>query len=186
MAPCAHWVQVPPLGGHSPAGIKFVQINRRCSFLLAGSPGQVQSWQASRGWISVPFAPRWSLLCSEKPIQPYMAALFASSPRVRQDSCTDLTFLYSVLPATYSGLWERGWAPGPPRASLFGKRGFCCLWVPLGAQTLKGSSLSNLGAPPGRGSCPLATPLPFDLVYTDYHGLQHMKRYMGLSFRKYR
>ncbi|XP_027706062.1 alpha-1,6-mannosylglycoprotein 6-beta-N-acetylglucosaminyltransferase B isoform X1 [Vombatus ursinus] len=45
---------------------------------------------------------------------------------------------------------------------------------------------SNLGVPPGRGSCPLTVPLPFDLIYTDYHGLQQMKQYMGLSFKKYR
>lgn len=64
--------------------------------------------------------------------------------------------------------------------------GLCGLGGPLGAQTLKGSSLSNLGVPPGRGNCPLAVPLPFDLIYTDYHGLQQMKQHMGLSFRKYR
>ncbi|EPY86787.1 alpha-1,6-mannosylglycoprotein 6-beta-N-acetylglucosaminyltransferase B isoform 1 [Camelus ferus] len=46
--------------------------------------------------------------------------------------------------------------------------------------------LHNLGVPPGRGSCPLTVPLPFDLVYTDYHGLQQMKQHMGLSFKKYR
>uniref|UniRef100_I3N8L0 alpha-1,6-mannosyl-glycoprotein 6-beta-N-acetylglucosaminyltransferase n=1 Tax=Ictidomys tridecemlineatus TaxID=43179 RepID=I3N8L0_ICTTR len=45
---------------------------------------------------------------------------------------------------------------------------------------------SNLGVPPGRGNCPLTMPLPFDLIYTDYHGLQQMKQHMGLSFRKYR
>ncbi|XP_012588458.1 PREDICTED: alpha-1,6-mannosylglycoprotein 6-beta-N-acetylglucosaminyltransferase B [Condylura cristata] len=45
---------------------------------------------------------------------------------------------------------------------------------------------SNLGVPPGRGSCPLTVPLAFDLVYTDYHGLQQMRQHMGLSFRKYR
>ncbi|XP_055971388.1 alpha-1,6-mannosylglycoprotein 6-beta-N-acetylglucosaminyltransferase B isoform X2 [Sorex fumeus] len=45
---------------------------------------------------------------------------------------------------------------------------------------------SNLGVPPGRGSCPLTAPLPFDLIYTDYHGLQQMRQHMGLSFRKYR
>ncbi|XP_013914724.1 PREDICTED: alpha-1,6-mannosylglycoprotein 6-beta-N-acetylglucosaminyltransferase B isoform X3 [Thamnophis sirtalis] len=45
---------------------------------------------------------------------------------------------------------------------------------------------SNLGVPPGRGNCPLMVPLPFDLIYTDYHGLQQMKQHMGLSFKKYR
>lgn len=65
-------------------------------------------------------------------------------------------------------------------ARLFGNVGF------LGAQTLTGSSLSNLGVPPGRGNCPLTVPLPFDLIYTDYHGLQQMKQHMGLSFKKYR
>ncbi|XP_014387220.1 PREDICTED: alpha-1,6-mannosylglycoprotein 6-beta-N-acetylglucosaminyltransferase B [Myotis brandtii] len=45
---------------------------------------------------------------------------------------------------------------------------------------------SNLGVPPGRGNCPLTVPLPFDLIYTDYHGLQQMRQHMGLSFRKYR
>ncbi|TRZ03349.1 hypothetical protein DNTS_033212, partial [Danionella cerebrum] len=41
-----------------------------------------------------------------------------------------------------------------------------------------------LGVPPGRGSCPLIGPLPFDLIYTDYHGLQQMKQHMGISFRQ--
>ncbi|KAJ6660416.1 hypothetical protein lerEdw1_017840 [Lerista edwardsae] len=45
---------------------------------------------------------------------------------------------------------------------------------------------SNLSVPPGRGNCPLTVPLPFDLIYTDYHGLQQMKQHMGLSFKKYR
>uniref|UniRef100_A0A672F3Y6 alpha-1,6-mannosyl-glycoprotein 6-beta-N-acetylglucosaminyltransferase n=1 Tax=Salarias fasciatus TaxID=181472 RepID=A0A672F3Y6_SALFA len=43
-----------------------------------------------------------------------------------------------------------------------------------------------LGVPPGRGSCPLTGPLPFDLIYTDYHGLQQMKHHMGLSLRKHK
>uniref|UniRef100_A0A3Q2PML1 alpha-1,6-mannosyl-glycoprotein 6-beta-N-acetylglucosaminyltransferase n=1 Tax=Fundulus heteroclitus TaxID=8078 RepID=A0A3Q2PML1_FUNHE len=43
-----------------------------------------------------------------------------------------------------------------------------------------------LGVPPGRGSCPLTGPLPFDLMYTDYHGLQQMKQHMGLSLRKHK
>ncbi|XP_040186052.1 alpha-1,6-mannosylglycoprotein 6-beta-N-acetylglucosaminyltransferase B isoform X2 [Rana temporaria] len=47
-------------------------------------------------------------------------------------------------------------------------------------------SLSFLGVPPGRGNCPLTEPLNFDLIYTDYHGMQQMKQHMGLSFRKYR
>ncbi|XP_056406447.1 alpha-1,6-mannosylglycoprotein 6-beta-N-acetylglucosaminyltransferase B isoform X2 [Hyla sarda] len=45
---------------------------------------------------------------------------------------------------------------------------------------------SYLGVPPGRGNCPLTEPLNFDLIYTDYHGMQQMKQHMGLSFRKYR
>ncbi|KAM8824717.1 alpha-1,6-mannosylglycoprotein 6-beta-N-acetylglucosaminyltransferase B [Synchiropus picturatus] len=43
-----------------------------------------------------------------------------------------------------------------------------------------------LGVPPGRGSCPLTGPLPFDLIYTDYHGLQQMKQHMGLSMKKHK
>uniref|UniRef100_A0A3Q2CFP4 alpha-1,6-mannosyl-glycoprotein 6-beta-N-acetylglucosaminyltransferase n=1 Tax=Cyprinodon variegatus TaxID=28743 RepID=A0A3Q2CFP4_CYPVA len=43
-----------------------------------------------------------------------------------------------------------------------------------------------LGVPPGRGSCPLTGPLPFDLIYTDYHGLQQMKQHMGLSLKKHK
>ncbi|KAK1885870.1 Alpha-16-mannosylglycoprotein 6-beta-N-acetylglucosaminyltransferase B [Dissostichus eleginoides] len=43
-----------------------------------------------------------------------------------------------------------------------------------------------LGVPPGRGSCPLTGPLPFDLIYTDYHGMQQMKQHMGLSLRKHK
>ncbi|XP_063067782.1 alpha-1,6-mannosylglycoprotein 6-beta-N-acetylglucosaminyltransferase B-like [Engraulis encrasicolus] len=42
-----------------------------------------------------------------------------------------------------------------------------------------------LGVPPGRGSCPLTGAFPFDLVYTDYHGLQQIKKLMGLSLKKY-
>ncbi|XP_072414567.1 alpha-1,6-mannosylglycoprotein 6-beta-N-acetylglucosaminyltransferase B-like isoform X1 [Chiloscyllium punctatum] len=45
---------------------------------------------------------------------------------------------------------------------------------------------SFLGVPPGRGSCPLTAPLSFDIIYTDYHGLQQMKQNMGLSFKKYK
>ncbi|KAM6957026.1 alpha-1,6-mannosylglycoprotein 6-beta-N-acetylglucosaminyltransferase B [Aplochiton taeniatus] len=43
-----------------------------------------------------------------------------------------------------------------------------------------------LGVPPGRGSCPLTAPLPFDLIYTDYHGMQQMKTHMGLSLKKHK
>ncbi|XP_058261529.1 alpha-1,6-mannosylglycoprotein 6-beta-N-acetylglucosaminyltransferase B [Hemibagrus wyckioides] len=43
-----------------------------------------------------------------------------------------------------------------------------------------------LGVPPGRGSCPLRGPFPFDLIYTDYHGLQQMKQHLGLSLRKHK
>uniref|UniRef100_A0A8C6SXE9 alpha-1,6-mannosyl-glycoprotein 6-beta-N-acetylglucosaminyltransferase n=1 Tax=Neogobius melanostomus TaxID=47308 RepID=A0A8C6SXE9_9GOBI len=43
-----------------------------------------------------------------------------------------------------------------------------------------------LGVPPGRGSCPLTGPLPFDLIYTDYHGLQQMKQHMGLSLKRHK
>ncbi|CAG5947748.1 unnamed protein product [Menidia menidia] len=45
---------------------------------------------------------------------------------------------------------------------------------------------SFLGVPPGRGSCPLTGPLPFDLIYTDYHGLQQMKQHLGLSLKKHK
>ncbi|MBZ3873147.1 Alpha-1,6-mannosylglycoprotein 6-beta-N-acetylglucosaminyltransferase B, partial [Sciurus carolinensis] len=37
----------------------------------------------------------------------------------------------------------------------------------------------NLGVPPGRGNCPLTMPLPFDLIYTDYHGLVKEK-FLGI------
>ncbi|XP_061839933.1 alpha-1,6-mannosylglycoprotein 6-beta-N-acetylglucosaminyltransferase B-like [Nerophis lumbriciformis] len=43
-----------------------------------------------------------------------------------------------------------------------------------------------LGVPPGRGSCPITAPLPFDLIYTDYHGLRQMKQHMGLSLKKHK
>uniref|UniRef100_A0A8C1N7Q9 alpha-1,6-mannosyl-glycoprotein 6-beta-N-acetylglucosaminyltransferase n=1 Tax=Cyprinus carpio TaxID=7962 RepID=A0A8C1N7Q9_CYPCA len=56
------------------------------------------------------------------------------------------------------------------------------LKISLSVKELQGS----LGVPPGRGSCPLIGPLPFDLIYTDYHGLQQMKQHMGLSFRQHR
>ncbi|KAG7492073.1 hypothetical protein MATL_G00010530 [Megalops atlanticus] len=45
--------------------------------------------------------------------------------------------------------------------------------------------LSLIGAAPGRGSCPIQRPLPFDLLYTDYHGLAHLQGVMGLSFQHY-
>lgn len=75
--------------------------------------------------------------------------------------------------------------PGPPDTGGL-RRWAPAAAGPLGAQTPRGSSLSNLGVPPGRGNCPLTVPLPFDLIYTDYHGLQQMKQHMGLSFKKYR
>ncbi|MGH0148217.1 UNVERIFIED_CONTAM: hypothetical protein FKN15_021585 [Acipenser sinensis] len=43
-----------------------------------------------------------------------------------------------------------------------------------------------IGAPPGKGSCPIQVPLPFDLLYTDYHGLAQLQACMGLSFNQYR
>uniref|UniRef100_A0A3B1IX10 alpha-1,6-mannosyl-glycoprotein 6-beta-N-acetylglucosaminyltransferase n=1 Tax=Astyanax mexicanus TaxID=7994 RepID=A0A3B1IX10_ASTMX len=56
-----------------------------------------------------------------------------------------------------------------------------------GALRIKNSRrMLFLGVPPGRGSCPLRGPLPFDLIYTDYHGLQQMKQHMGLSLRKHK
>ncbi|XP_042364188.1 alpha-1,6-mannosylglycoprotein 6-beta-N-acetylglucosaminyltransferase B-like [Plectropomus leopardus] len=45
---------------------------------------------------------------------------------------------------------------------------------------------SLVGAAPGRGSCPIQKPLTFDLIYTDYHGLAHLKGAMGLAFLHYR
>nr|XP_055039811.1 alpha-1,6-mannosylglycoprotein 6-beta-N-acetylglucosaminyltransferase B isoform X3 [Misgurnus anguillicaudatus] len=56
------------------------------------------------------------------------------------------------------------------------------LKISLSVKELQGA----LGVPPGRGSCPLIGPLPFDLIYTDYHGLQQMKQHMGLSFKQHR
>ncbi|KAG7282781.1 hypothetical protein CRUP_029989 [Coryphaenoides rupestris] len=44
---------------------------------------------------------------------------------------------------------------------------------------------SLIGAAPGRGSCPIQRPLPFDLIYTDYHGLAHLQGAMGLAFQHY-
>ncbi|KAJ0058404.1 hypothetical protein NL108_013884, partial [Boleophthalmus pectinirostris] len=44
----------------------------------------------------------------------------------------------------------------------------------------------SLGAPPGRGSCPVSGPLPFDLIYTDYHGLRQMKKHMSLTLKKHK
>lgn len=58
-------------------------------------------------------------------------------------------------------------------------------WVTLTISHLW-PSYRFLGVPPGRGSCPLTGSLPFDLIYTDYHGLQQMKQHMGLSLRKYK
>ncbi|OXB81152.1 UNVERIFIED_CONTAM: hypothetical protein H355_005082 [Colinus virginianus] len=84
-----------------------------------------------------------------------------------------------------------------PRVLKGGPLGEMVQWADiLAALFLLGHSLkvtislkelqSNLGVPPGRGNCPLTNPLPFDLIYTDYHGLQQMKQHMGLSFKKYR
>ncbi|XP_068162098.1 alpha-1,6-mannosylglycoprotein 6-beta-N-acetylglucosaminyltransferase B-like [Antennarius striatus] len=69
-------------------------------------------------------------------------------------------------------------------------------WADLGAcLTILGHNLtfsysqhrlhSLIGAAPGRGSCPIQRPLTFDLIYTDYHGLAHLKRSMGLAFLHY-
>uniref|UniRef100_A0A3P9Q208 alpha-1,6-mannosyl-glycoprotein 6-beta-N-acetylglucosaminyltransferase n=1 Tax=Poecilia reticulata TaxID=8081 RepID=A0A3P9Q208_POERE len=44
---------------------------------------------------------------------------------------------------------------------------------------------SHLCAAPGQGSCPIQRPLTFDLIYTDYHGLAHLHRAMGLAFQHY-
>ncbi|XP_059892565.1 alpha-1,6-mannosylglycoprotein 6-beta-N-acetylglucosaminyltransferase B-like [Gadus macrocephalus] len=44
---------------------------------------------------------------------------------------------------------------------------------------------SLIGAAPGGGSCPIQRPLPFDLIYTDYHGLAHLQGAMGLTFQHY-
>ncbi|XP_023862521.1 alpha-1,6-mannosylglycoprotein 6-beta-N-acetylglucosaminyltransferase B-like [Salvelinus sp. IW2-2015] len=44
---------------------------------------------------------------------------------------------------------------------------------------------SVIGAAPGKGSCPIQMPLPFDLIYTDYHGLAHLQGAMGLAFQHY-
>ncbi|KAM7370909.1 hypothetical protein PAMP_010419 [Pampus punctatissimus] len=44
---------------------------------------------------------------------------------------------------------------------------------------------SLIGAAPGRGSCPIQSPLTFDIVYTDYHGLAHLQGAMGLAFLHY-
>uniref|UniRef100_A0A8C3SQT4 alpha-1,6-mannosyl-glycoprotein 6-beta-N-acetylglucosaminyltransferase n=1 Tax=Chelydra serpentina TaxID=8475 RepID=A0A8C3SQT4_CHESE len=84
-----------------------------------------------------------------------------------------------------------------PRVLKGGPLGEMVQWADiLAALFLLGHSLkvtvslkelqNNLGVPPGRGNCPLTVPLPFDLIYTDYHGLQQMKQHMGLSFKKYR
>ncbi|KAK7919715.1 hypothetical protein WMY93_010999 [Mugilogobius chulae] len=42
-----------------------------------------------------------------------------------------------------------------------------------------------IDAAPGRGSCPIQSPLTFDLIYTDYHGLAHLQGAMGIAFRHY-
>ncbi|XP_023674901.1 alpha-1,6-mannosylglycoprotein 6-beta-N-acetylglucosaminyltransferase B-like [Paramormyrops kingsleyae] len=49
----------------------------------------------------------------------------------------------------------------------------------------QGHLLSLIGAAPGRGSCPIQSPIPFDLIYTDYHGLAQLRGVMGLSFQHY-
>lgn len=64
---------------------------------------------------------------------------------------------------------------------------FKCLFLPLSLRFNGVCPVCRfLGVPPGRGSCPLTGPLPFDLIYTDYHGLQQMKQHMGLSLRKHK
>uniref|UniRef100_H3AJR5 alpha-1,6-mannosyl-glycoprotein 6-beta-N-acetylglucosaminyltransferase n=1 Tax=Latimeria chalumnae TaxID=7897 RepID=H3AJR5_LATCH len=45
---------------------------------------------------------------------------------------------------------------------------------------------SLIGAPPGKGSCPLRAPLPYDLVYTDYHGLAQLHGLTRVSFEEYK
>uniref|UniRef100_A0A3Q2SQ55 alpha-1,6-mannosyl-glycoprotein 6-beta-N-acetylglucosaminyltransferase n=1 Tax=Fundulus heteroclitus TaxID=8078 RepID=A0A3Q2SQ55_FUNHE len=64
-------------------------------------------------------------------------------------------------------------------------------WADLSAcLTVLGHNLSFstshlIGAAPGQGSCPIQRPLTFDLIYTDYHGLAHLHRAMGLAFQHY-
>ncbi|CAB1443961.1 unnamed protein product [Pleuronectes platessa] len=60
-----------------------------------------------------------------------------------------------------------------------------CLTILGHNVTLSMSSANSTGAAPGRGSCPIQRPLPFDLVYTDYHGLAHLQGAMGLAFQHY-
>ncbi|CAB1312272.1 unnamed protein product [Coregonus sp. 'balchen'] len=59
----------------------------------------------------------------------------------------------------------------------------------FGAMVDRGGPLGELvhviGAAPGKGSCPIQRPLPFDLIYTDYHGLAHLQGAMGLAFQHY-
>ncbi|XP_043945186.1 alpha-1,6-mannosylglycoprotein 6-beta-N-acetylglucosaminyltransferase B-like isoform X2 [Protopterus annectens] len=43
-----------------------------------------------------------------------------------------------------------------------------------------------IGSPPGKGSCPIQGPFPFDIVYTDYHGLAQLQSIMGPSFKEYK
>lgn len=69
-------------------------------------------------------------------------------------------------------------------------------WADLGASlTILGHNVTLttsqrlvhglIGAAPGRGSCPIQRPLPFDLIYTDFHGLAHLQRAMGLALQHY-
>eukprot|EP00062_Callorhinchus_milii_P009010 gi/632952721/ref/XP_007892005.1/ PREDICTED: LOW QUALITY PROTEIN: alpha-1,6-mannosylglycoprotein 6-beta-N-acetylglucosaminyltransferase B-like [Callorhinchus milii] len=45
---------------------------------------------------------------------------------------------------------------------------------------------SLIGASPGKGNYPVLVPLPFDLVYTDYHSLGHLHGNMGLFYGEYK
>lgn len=143
------------------------------------------AWQARPCWISV-LLPLIGVSCAVKNLHNWTWPPHSLPFPVCQRSCANPTFLYSA-PSPMFILGYKDWGGSRcPRRRAGWEGGFLSPWVPLGAQTLKGSSLSNLGVPPGRGNCPLTMPLPFDLIYTDYHGLQQMKQHMGLSFKKYR
>lgn len=158
--------------------------SKPCGCAVAPREGEGPLWrtgpQGARVWelAKAPLPPAHLPLVGVKNLHPMPAALpppwASASPTVPS------------LPAPVLGCgnWGRGVCVGIRYCSL--GRWVSAAWGSPGAQTLTGSSLSNLGVPPGRGNCPLTVPLPFDLIYTDYHGLQQMRQHMGLSFRKYR
>ncbi|KAI4902809.1 hypothetical protein NFI96_004321 [Prochilodus magdalenae] len=134
-------------------------------FSLGGDAQRIRVWR-HRGQRQVSHVQKAWCHRTSTPTAPSAGTVQPSSPSSAVDEKTGLLLTGAVSSiAKYPGsVWD-------PTTGI--KFGFAGLVVRF------------LGVPPGRGSCPLTGPLPFDLIYTDYHGLQQMKQHMGLSLKKH-